>query len=101
VNEALPVVVTRRAATEIREAQSWWRANRPKAPKAIASELRRVFPLIAVEPGMGVVAESARLSGVRRVYLACVRYYLYYRATDAALEVLALWHSSRGDEPDL
>ena len=46
--------------------------------------------------------DNARLTGVRRVHLARVHYHLYYRVTaEPAIEVLALWHTSRGASPEL
>lgn len=50
---------------------------------------------------MGTRARGARLSEVRRVTLPRIRYFLYYRVTDNVLQVLALWHASRGQEPSL
>ena len=46
------------------------------------------------------LAES-HYQGVRRVTLSRIRYYLYYRVADDALQVLALWHTSRGLGPSL
>ena len=46
-------------------------------------------------------ARGIKLQGVRRVTLSRIRYYVYYRATDQALEVLAFWHTSRGRQPPL
>ena len=43
----------------------------------------------AVQPGVGAQARGTKLQGVRRVTLSRIRYYVYYRATDEALEVLA------------
>jgi plasmid stabilization system protein ParE len=61
----------------------------------------RALQLIAIHPGIGARATNIRLAGVRRIHLARVRYHLYYRVTAApeTVEVLALWHSSRGAAP--
>jgi plasmid stabilization system protein ParE len=97
----LTVKVTRRAAREITKACEWWDANRPAAPGALRSEIERVFGLIAVQPGIGARALNAKLSGVRRVHLSRVRYHLYYRPRldHGTVEVLAMWHTSRGAGP--
>ena len=77
--------------------------NRPKAPGAFAEELQRAFQLIASQPGVGARALNFKLADVRRIHLARVHYYLYYRVTEspAAIEVLALWHTSRGSDPKI
>ncbi len=95
------VRVTRRGAREISDASDWWRANRSAAPDAIREELASAFELIASQPSVGSVAVNARLRGVRRVYLARIRYHLYYRVGESTIDVLAFWHSSRGTAPGL
>ena len=56
---------------------------------------------IAGAPFAGTAVRT-RQGNVRRVLLARVRYYVYYRVTSAGeVEVLALWHASRGRAPHL
>ena len=97
----LPIKVTRHAAREIAEACEWWDTNRPAAPGALRQEIARLFHLIALQPGIGARALNAQLPGVRRVHLGRVHYHLYYRVRSdpAAVEILALWHTSRGSGP--
>lgn len=97
----LPVRITASAARSISEAGNWWASNRPKAPDAFAEELARSLALIASQPSIGARAVNVKLSGVRRVHLARIHYHLYYRiaGTPPAIEVLALWHTSRGSQP--
>ena len=97
----LPVKITRRAAAQIRDGASWWSANRPKAPGAFAEDLRRAVELISHQPTIGTRAASKRLRDVRRVHLGRIRYYLYYRVQTDRVEILAVWHSSRGRDPVL
>jgi plasmid stabilization system protein ParE len=95
------VRITRRAQREALEAAAWWRANRPDAPTVFAEELIRAFELLSLYPGIGAQARNTRLMGVRRIHLARLRYDLYYRADESKVEMLALWHSSRGVGPTL
>jgi len=95
----LPIRVARRAAAEIDEATAWWELNRIAAPGAVADEIERAFALIRSQPRVGALARNANLPGVRRVYLSRVRYYLYYRITPQAVDILAFWHTSRGSVP--
>jgi plasmid stabilization system protein ParE len=97
----LPIKIVPRAAREIVEAWDWWQANRPAAPVALEEELRRAFALIAQHPLAGARARNAKLAGVRRVHLSRIHYYLYYRVRSSpeTVEVLALWHTSRGSDP--
>ncbi|MCC6965224.1 MAG: type II toxin-antitoxin system RelE/ParE family toxin [Nitrospira sp.] len=99
----VPVRIVRSAARAIQEAAEWWVANRPKAPDGFAIELERAIQLLSSQPTIGARARNVRLTGVRRMHLTRVHYYLYYRviAEPVVVEVLALWHTSRGSSPDL
>lgn len=52
---------------------------------------------------IGARARNPKLVEVRRLHLARVRYYLYYRVKSEPepIEVLALCHTSRGKGPPL
>lgn len=91
------------AKAQIRAGEQWWRVNRPKAPDAIREELERASLLISVQPELGARARNVSLPGVRRLHLARVRYYVYYRVVQDPdrVEVLAFWHTSRGSSPPL
>lgn len=99
----LPVRIVRSASRAIIETIEWWAANRPKAPDALALELERAFQLLASQPLIGSRARNVKLAGVRRLHLPRVHYHLYYRVTSNpdVVEILALWHTSRGVSPDL
>ncbi len=95
------LLVVAEAEQQIREAADWWRANRPAARGMLRQELARGFDLITTHPEIGVQALDAPIAGVRRLHLLRTRYYLYYRLRAGAVEVLALWHTSRGTTPPL
>lgn len=101
MNTPLRIEITDDAQTHIAAAVAWWAANRPLAPGAVLEDLDRILGLLRVQPAMGARARRTALSGVRRVTLFRIRYYLYYRVADNALQVLALWHTSRGQAPTL
>jgi plasmid stabilization system protein ParE len=101
VNTPLRIEVTDDARTQIAAAVAWWTKNRAAAPGAVLEDLDRTLGLLSVQPAMGARARRATLSGVRRVTLSRIRYHLYYRVVDGVLQVLALWHTSRGLGPNL
>ena len=98
-----PVRIVASAALAVKEAAEWWSSNRLKAPKAFVHDFESALQLIASQPNIGSRARNVKLAGVRRIHLARVHYHLYYRVTPEpeAIEVLALWHTSRGKEPPL
>ncbi|MBK6862824.1 MAG: type II toxin-antitoxin system RelE/ParE family toxin [Ideonella sp.] len=96
---ALRVKISARAAMQTRRAAEWWQQNRPAAPGAVARDIGESVALLAEQPGIGAKYEGARTPDVRRLFLGRIGYFLYYRVSDEALEVLALWHASREEQP--
>jgi len=95
--------VAPRAAEQIRKAAGWWLRNRSKAPEAFAEEVERAFQLIRALPGVGERVAHPEHPELRRVLLDRIRYHLYYvlSADEEAVDVLAVWHTSRGSGPSL
>ena len=98
---ALRVKVSARAASQILKAAEWWAENRPAAPGAVRIDIGEALVLLARQPGFGTAYEGARTKGVRRLLIGRIRYFIYYRVTPEALELLAVWHVSRGKQPAL
>jgi plasmid stabilization system protein ParE len=77
--------------------------NRPKAPGVFREEIERALELVSTQPQIGAKAGNIKLAGVRRIHLSRIHYHLYYRIRESpkAVEVLALWHTSRGSGPEV
>ena len=103
MSRPLHIEVSDLAKAQVRAAEEWWRLNRPKAPNAIREELERVSSIISVQPLLGTRARNISLSGVRRLHIARVRYFVYYRVltNPERIEILAFWHASRESVPPL
>jgi plasmid stabilization system protein ParE len=98
---ALTVRIKPRAQREIERAAEWWAVNRPSARGAVRKDLEAALALLIEEPGIGTKIETARSVIVRRLYLARVQYFVYYRVHGKFLDVIAFWHSSRETGPSL
>ena len=98
---ALAVRIKPRAQREIERAAEWWAENRPAVPGAVRMDVEAALALLVEEPGIGTKIETARSDTARRLYLARIRYFAYYRVRSNFLEVVAFWHSSREDGPSL
>lgn len=95
----MKVRVTKRALGHIDRAALWWDENRPLAPDAFDEELAEAFSLLSIEPAIGAPVANARAQGVRRLHLARIHYFAYYRTRGDEVHVLAVWHPSRGAGP--
>ena len=74
MSRPLDVEVSDLARVQIVAADRWWRTNRPGAPNAVREEFERASSLISFQPRIGARARNLPLAGVRRLYLARVRY---------------------------
>ena len=95
------VEFSRRAASEVERAREWWLNHRDKAPKAFDEEMLDL--VTGLERAPQIMGERARnMAGIRRAYLKRIRYYAYFRIRRdrRRVQILSLWHASRGQEPD-
>lgn len=92
----------KRAARQLEVQLDWWEDNRPDAPHLLEAEVRRMLRLLRATPFLGAEARDVRTPGVRRVFLR-TEHVLYYRVNEKAgfVEVLRVWHTSRGHAPRL
>lgn len=95
----LRVKISARATFHIDNAAQWWAENRPAAPGAVRQDIGEALSLLAKQPGIGAAYDGAKAKGVRRLLVGRIRYFIYYRPTSDTLEVLAVWHVSRGKQP--
>lgn len=95
------IKIDARAAAEIEAARNWWLDNRRAAPTAFDEEVERALDIIRHMPDVGQPVEDPHDPDQRRIFLPRVRYHLYYRASADVVEVRALWHASRGTDPDV
>jgi plasmid stabilization system protein ParE len=101
LSHVLEVEVTPRAAAQIERAAAWWAENRPAAPDAIRVDFEEAVSLLSRQPGVGARSSTTRYADLRRLYLARVRYHIYYRVRSEKVVILAFWHASRGTGPGL
>jgi plasmid stabilization system protein ParE len=97
----LRIKISASAAAQVRKAAQWWVENRSAAPGAITTDFGESVALLAEQPGIGAKYEGTRTPGVRRLFLSRVGYFIYYKADDGTLKVLAFWHASREHQPVL
>ena len=97
----LEIFISRRAAREIERVVEWWAENRPLAPGAVRKDLEAALSLLSVQPEIGIRVKGASSPDIRRIHLDRIRYWVYYRVRENRLEVVSVWHSSRGSDPSV
>lgn len=91
--------ISRRALRHIDAADSWWRENRPLRPSLFEAELLGALRRIQAHPTVFAILEEPRLGGLRRLLLAKSRYHVYWTVHEDAIEIIAVWHTSRTEDP--
>jgi plasmid stabilization system protein ParE len=90
------VVVAPRALAQLRRAVEHWERDHPGRWSRLADEVARALELLASFPEIGIsVGRSKR----RKLLLPDVGYCLYYVRRTERVEVIAVWHTSRGRAP--
>ena len=90
---------SRAAFRQIDAADSWWRENRPASPDLFSSELEAAIRQVSRFPTIFADLGDPRMPGLRRLLMPKSRYYLYWTTHGHVIEVLAVWHTSRGTSP--
>ena len=98
---ALELFISRRAATEIDRVAGWWAAHRPAAPGVVRKDLEAALALLVDQPSLGGQVPTATSPGIRRFHVDRIHYWVYYRVRENRLEVVSVWHSSRGAGPSV
>lgn len=80
----------------------WWLEHRDKAPQLFRTELQAAVKKLGKTPfiGVRVVTPGSSLK-VRRLAMSKTQFRLYYRVRADVVEILRLWHMSRGATPPL
>ena len=68
---------------------------------AVRKDLEDALNMLVEQPGVGTKVETGRSPQVRRFLLNRISYHLYYRVRRSELEVLSVWHTSRGRGPSV
>ena len=91
------------AAAHAEAIHTWWKGNRPKAPRLFAAELAAALRHVRRWPESGKLYEQEGVRQTRRLMLPKSRYQIYYWADDATavIRIYAVWHTSRGEGPPL
>jgi hypothetical protein len=89
------------AAAHAEAVDTWWRANRDRAPGLFARELEAAVRHLRRAPYSAPRYDASVVAGTRRLLLPRTRHHVYFVIDDAAavVRVYAVWHTSRGGGP--
>ena len=70
-----------------------------RLPDDRRKDLEATFALLVEQPNIGAEVPQASSPDIRRLFVDRIRYWAYYRVRGGRLEVVSVWHSSRGTGP--
>lgn len=96
------VLLSAEAEEQLREADSWWQANRRAAPDLLIEEFENAIRILEEMPE-GPRFLRATLPGVRRILLRRTGYWVYYvpDTSRTLVYVLAVWSVRRESDPPM
>jgi len=92
------------ASQDADDGRDWWLRHRDKAPDLFDEELEAAVKKLSQAPYAGEVVTTRGLKfEVRYVSMRKTRFRVFYRVNAEArlVEILRLWHMSRGETPSL
>ena len=84
---AYTVFLAAEAAAEVSAIVTWWRKNRPAAPRLFQDELKQALLNVAAHPSIGARAKMRGYPDVRAVVLRKSGYVVFYDVDDGAAEI--------------
>jgi len=86
--------LTPRCKEQLDEAMTYIAADSPKQAEIMAEQFSAVRKIMEIMPEIG----SKYKNGMRRFLLGKFPYYIYYREKETEIEILGIWHTSRGTD---
>jgi len=87
-----PGIVTEECEKMLREATAYIQENSPTQAKIMVKKFYQIVSLLETFPEIGTIYQN----GMRKFKLGKFRYNIYYREKENEIEVVGIWHTSRG-----
>jgi plasmid stabilization system protein ParE len=99
----LKVKFSPRARRRVKVLSSWWKANRPSAPRLFDEELEQAVERLKSQPTLGLVYQALDGEVVRRMLLSGTQQHVYYVVNDeqGVVVIYTIWGGRRGRGPKL
>ena len=86
------IVVDNKCSAQLIEAAEYIYDDSPRQAEILKEQFREAVKMIQRMPKIGATYKK----GMRRIKLGKFRYYVYYKETKNAIEILGIHHTSRG-----
>ena len=87
-----PTFISQPCIEQLEEAYDYMAAKSPMQAEIMHKQFSKIRKIIGVLPGIGVPYKN----GIRYLGFGKFRYNIYYREKEDLVEILGIWHTSRG-----
>jgi plasmid stabilization system protein ParE len=89
-----PSIITEECEVMLREAASWTKENYnyPTQAEKMVKRFYKIVQVLETFPEIGTLCQN----GMRKFPLGKFPYSIYYREKENEIEILGIWHTSRG-----
>jgi len=92
--ERKPAYTTTECDNMLREAVAYVNENSPEQAEIMLMKFKKIKSLLETFPEIGTLYKR----GLRKFKLGKFRYNIYYRVKENEIEIVGIWHTSRGTE---
>ena len=89
-----PGIITDECETMLNEAVDYIEERSPKQAKIMLKKFETIVGLLETFPEIGTKCQK----GMRKFKLGKFRYNIFYKIKETEIEILGIWHTSRGTE---
>jgi plasmid stabilization system protein ParE len=94
--EGKPINILPECEEMVKEALDYMAANSPRQAEIMEQQFFEAVRLLKKVPWIGIPYKE----GMRNIKLGKFRYNIYYRENEDNIDILGIWHTSRGTEFD-
>jgi plasmid stabilization system protein ParE len=87
-----PSIATPRCKRQVKNAAAYIRRTSPKEAENFLMAFLKVTASIEAMPGLG----TRDMDGMRKKLLGKFRYWVFYEEQETKIDILGIWHTSRG-----
>jgi len=92
--ERKPARYTLDCAEMLDEAIKYLRERAPRQAEIMGNRFFQIISILEKMPEIGTICQN----GIRKFKLGKFRYNIYYRVKEYEIEILGIWHTSRGTD---
>jgi plasmid stabilization system protein ParE len=89
-----PVIVSLECKEMLNEALAYIAENSLRQAQIMLNQFEEILEILKRMPSIGTKYEN----GMRKIKLGKFRYNIYYREKESEVEIVGIWHTSRGTE---